>query len=110
MTSAVYRRLLPVFIAEAEERLDAMFGAIGTLATAPDDAEARRVLARAVHTIKGNAAALGLAGIVGTAEDMERRWPILGGAPSTASFAELYARQSMLRTLVREVASDLSLV
>lgn len=106
MTTDLYRRMLPVFVAEAEQKLDAMYDAIATLAIVPEDAEARRAVARAVHTIKGNAAMLGLAAIADTAERAESRWPIAAGAPTTQALAELHAARCALRDLVREAAAD----
>jgi chemosensory pili system protein ChpA (sensor histidine kinase/response regulator) len=106
VTTDLYRRMLPVFVQEAEQKLDALYDAIAILALTPLDAEARRAVARAVHTIKGNAAMLGLAAIADTAERIESRWPIAGGAPTTQALAELHAGRCALRDLIREAAND----
>ncbi len=110
MTADLYRRMLPVFVAEAEQRLDTMHEATGMLALAPNDGVARDAIARAVHTIKGNAAMLGLSAIVRAAERLERAWPITAGSHGTAAIADLHAGRCELRALVREVSGDLPLV
>ena len=110
MTLDLYRRMLPLFVEEAERKLEAMYDAIATLAIAPGDAEARSAIARAIHTIKGNAAMLGLCAIAATAERVESRWPIAGGEPSTTALADLHAARCELRDLVHEAAGDLQLL
>jgi two-component system, chemotaxis family, sensor kinase CheA len=55
--------LLPLFVAEAEERLDAMEQALVALEAGTVDAELLSELFRGAHTLKGNAASLGFTAI-----------------------------------------------
>jgi len=55
--------VLPVFLAEAEENLAELEGALLSLESRPGDAETLHTVFRAAHTLKGNAANLGLAPI-----------------------------------------------
>src|SRR5436190_323664 len=52
--------VLPTFLAETDEGLRAMEESLIRLESAPADEETLNVVFRAVHTLKGNAAALGL--------------------------------------------------
>lgn len=110
MTLELYRRMLPLFIDEAETKLRVIYDAITALALGPSNERARQDLARAVHTIKGNAAMLGLGAIVDACERMERGWPIAQARQSTAQLAALHAGRCELRELISEVAGDLHLV
>jgi len=55
--------VLPVFLAEAEENLAELEDALLSLERRPGDAETLNTVFRAAHTLKGNAANLGLAPI-----------------------------------------------
>ena len=104
MDVEMYSRMLPVFLEEAEAKLREMDRAIAALASDHGDAAARGALGRAVHTLRGNAAMLGLSAIVRAAEDIERRWPL---APAPADLAALCAARAGLRVLLDDVADDL---
>lgn len=55
--------LLQTFLAESGENLAAMEEALVVLEVKPDDTETLEEIFRAVHTLKGNAAALGFSGL-----------------------------------------------
>jgi two-component system chemotaxis sensor kinase CheA len=63
--------ILPVFLAEAEENLAQVEDALLALEASPGDAEALNSVFRAAHTLKGNAANLGLAPVAEFAHGVE---------------------------------------
>ncbi|HEV7589579.1 MAG TPA: chemotaxis protein CheA [Longimicrobium sp.] len=63
--------ILPVFLAEAEENLAELEDALLALEARPGDAETLNTVFRAAHTLKGNAANLGLAPVAEFAHGVE---------------------------------------
>jgi len=63
--------ILPVFLAEAEENLAELEDALISLEARPGDAETLNTVFRAAHTLKGNAANLGLAPVAEFAHGVE---------------------------------------
>jgi two-component system chemotaxis sensor kinase CheA len=63
--------IFPVFLAESEENLSELEEALLTLEARPGDAEVLNTVFRAAHTLKGNAANLGLAPVAQFAHGME---------------------------------------
>ncbi|HEU4559300.1 MAG TPA: chemotaxis protein CheA [Longimicrobium sp.] len=63
--------ILPVFVAEAEENLAELEDALLSLEARPADAETLNTVFRAAHTLKGNAANLGLAPVAEFAHGVE---------------------------------------
>ena len=105
MDESTYRRMLPVFLVEAGQRLDDMDRAILTLAREPESMAARETLARAAHTIKGNSAALGLKQMTLEAQRLEL-WALLPAVdPSPAILSGLNEGRTALRALLAEVTS-----
>ncbi len=106
MDEALFRRMLPVFLAEAGECLAAMEHAIDRLAADAFDREARDHMARGAHTIRGNAASLGLRVMTDHALRLER-WALL---PPTESpdwmIAELRLACAGLRGMLGEIAAE----
>jgi two-component system chemotaxis sensor kinase CheA len=66
-----YAALLVVFLDESEEAVAAMEEALLALEAHPDDAEPVQTLFRLVHTLKGNAASLGLTDLATFAHSLE---------------------------------------
>lgn len=60
-----------LFLVECEEHLAALCDGLAVLKCAPDDAETLATVFRAVHSVKGGAAAFGLADLVGFAHALE---------------------------------------
>src|SRR5689334_19614459 len=106
MDEALFRRMLPVFLAEAEECAAAMEQAIDRLAADAFDREARNAMARAAHTIRGNADALGLRVMTDQAHRLER-WALL---PPTESpdwmIAELRRACGGVRGMLEQIGAD----
>jgi chemotaxis protein histidine kinase CheA len=102
----LYARLLPIFLAEATHHLGEIDAALLQLAQEPDNEDTLSVLARSVHTIKGNAASLGMREIVLEAQRLE--WWVTDAAlrRATAGLAALHDARRALRRLLDEVASD----
>lgn len=109
MDPELYHRLFPVFIAEALQNLDAMDEGLLQLDRNPGDADAIGRIARAAHTIKGNAAALGMRQMVVEAQRIE--WWALDAPPTraAASLASLHGARRELRRLIDEVSDDVGL-
>lgn len=106
VTEEMYERLLPVFIAEATHHLGEIDAAILLLAHAPGHEDARAILGRSAHTIKGNAASLGMREIVIEAQRLEW-WAMDEKMHRTpAGLAALHDARRALRRLLDEVASD----
>ena len=106
MDEDLYHKLLPVFIAEAARKLDDIDTAILDLQRVPGDAGALANLGRAAHTIKGNAAALGMRGMVVEAQRIE--WWAMDAPPSLSrvAVATLNNARGELRRLLDEVTAD----
>lgn len=110
MDEPTWRRLLPVFLFEAGQRLDDMDRAILTLAREPGNTAAREALALAAHTIKGNSAALGLTQMTLEAQRLEL-WALLPSVdPSPAILAGLNEGRTALRSLLGELTSRVPVV
>jgi signal transduction histidine kinase len=90
------------FINEGQTRLAEAAGAVETLEAAPEDAEARRVLMRQIHTLKANARALRLDWIADAAARTEDSLSELktaaeeGGTPSFEIATELIESLHMI--------------
>jgi len=103
---ALYRRMLPVFVAETAQLLDALDHALLALGVNPYHAAARAELVRAAHTIRGNAEALSLRQITLEAQRIEL-WATLNTPGLTAGMLnDLHDARTALRTLLGEVARD----
>jgi two-component system chemotaxis sensor kinase CheA len=102
--------ILPVFLAEAEENLAQMEDALLALEASPGDAEALNTVFRAAHTLKGNAANLGLAPVAEFAHEVEDVLDRLreGAIVLTAPLAGLLLRAvDALRVLVPAAVAGL---
>jgi two-component system chemotaxis sensor kinase CheA len=71
MTEIDPEAVLQLFLVETEEGLQAMEHSLVSLEAHPEDDEALATLFRAVHTLKGNAAALGFTSLAEFAHGME---------------------------------------
>ena len=100
----LFARLLPVFLMEAEQRLEEMDDALGALAKDPVDAAACLRLARALHTIKGNAAMMGLEPLADAAHAAEQLAP--GHVCGPATLAALRDARAELDGLVEDLAAS----
>ena len=102
--------VLPVFLAEAEENLAQVEDALLALEASPGDAEAVNTVFRAAHTLKGNAANLGLAPVAEFAHGVEDVLDRLreGDIVLTAPLAGLLLRAvDALRVLVPAAVAGL---
>ena len=102
--------ILPVFLAEAEENLAQVEDALLALEASPGDTEALNTVFRAAHTLKGNAANLGLAPVAEFAHGVEDVLDRLreGSIVLTAPLAGLLLRAvDALRTLVPAAVAGL---
>jgi len=111
MDDAMYQRMLPVFVTEAEHKLDEIDEAILTLARNTEDPAPRSRVAIAAHTIRGNASALGLRQMMIEAQHLEL-WataPIRTGA-NGSTLAHLHETRAELRRLLDEIATDAPMV
>ena len=102
--------ILPVFLAEAEENLAQVEDALLALEAAPGDVEALNTVFRAAHTLKGNAANLGLAPVAEFAHGVEDVLDRLreGAIVLTAPLAGLLLRAvDALRVLVPAAVAGL---
>jgi two-component system chemotaxis sensor kinase CheA len=102
--------ILPVFLAEAEENLAQVEDALLALEASPGDAEALNTVFRAAHTLKGNAANLGLAPVAEFAHGVEDVLDRLreGALVLTAPLAGLLLRAvDALRVLVPAAVAGL---
>lgn len=77
--------VMPTFLAETDEGLHAMEESLVRLESAPADDETLNVIFRAVHTLKGNAAALGLAAPADFSHGLEDLLDRLRGGVLTAT-------------------------
>jgi chemotaxis protein histidine kinase CheA len=68
----IYSHLVPVFVAEAEGRLDDWQRALEELRRGPAAPETVEQLHRAVHSITGNAAMLGISALAALAREVEQ--------------------------------------
>jgi two-component system chemotaxis sensor kinase CheA len=102
--------ILPVFLAEAEENLAQVEDALLALEASPGDAETLNTVFRAAHTLKGNAANLGLAPVAEFAHGVEDVLDRLreGSIVLTASLTGLLLRAvDALRVLVPAAVAGL---
>jgi two-component system chemotaxis sensor kinase CheA len=102
--------ILPVFLAEAEENLAQVEDALLALEASPGDAETLNTVFRAAHTLKGNAANLGLAPVAEFAHGVEDVLDRLreGSIVLTAPLAGLLLRAvDALRALVPAAVAGL---
>ncbi|HEX6372641.1 MAG TPA: chemotaxis protein CheA [Longimicrobium sp.] len=102
--------ILPVFLAEAEENLAQVEDALLALEASPGDVEALNTVFRAAHTLKGNAANLGLAPVAEFAHGVEDVLDRLreGAIVLTAPLAGLLLRAvDALRALVPAAVAGL---
>lgn len=100
--------ILQTFFAEAEEQLLRMEEAAVALEVRPDDPELPAEIFRVVHTIKGNAASLGLDALAALCHETEEPLARLlrGEAAVTPDFvAALLSAVDALRRLLREAAA-----
>ena len=111
MDDAMYQRLLPVFVTEVEQKLGEIGQAILDLAKNGDDEEARSRVARAAHTIRGNAATLGLRQMVIEAQHLEL-WSTssVRQGMSSSTLSRLDETRAALRQLLDDVTADSPLV
>ncbi|HWK89514.1 MAG TPA: Hpt domain-containing protein, partial [Longimicrobium sp.] len=102
--------IFPVFLAEAEENLAQVEDALLALEASPGDAETLNTVFRAAHTLKGNAANLGLAPVAEFAHGVEDVLDRLreGAIVLTAPLAGLLLRAvDALRVLVPAAVAGL---
>lgn len=104
----LYQRMLPVFLDEAEAKLGDVRDAIVTLASNPAAPGARQKLARATHTLRGNAGMLGLRAVVDACVRLERRWPLNHDAvqPRPGDLAALDTWYVAMQRLLDAIATD----
>lgn len=105
MNDALYARLLPVFVSEAEHKLDVMDQALTRLTSDEADTGTWRELGRAAHTIKGNAAMLGLRELMTEADRVES-WAAHAPHLSPGFLAALHDARMTMRRLLDEIAND----
>jgi chemotaxis protein histidine kinase CheA len=106
MTDELYERMLPIFLAEATHHINAIDAAILLLAQNPDHEDARASLGRSAHTIKGNAAALGMREMVMESQRLEW-WAADATMHRTpAGLAALHDARRALRRLLDDMATD----
>ena len=106
MDDATYHRLLTVFTTEMEQQLGEIGDAILVLAKNSDDAEARGRVASAAHTIRSDAATLGLRQLMIEAQHLELWATRAAQKLSPAVLARLHESRAVLRQLLAEVAGD----
>jgi chemosensory pili system protein ChpA (sensor histidine kinase/response regulator) len=87
--AAADAELLEVFRLEARENLVALQGHLRTLAARPDDAESATALERIYHTLKGAAAAVGLAEVASMAGALEDTFEAVAAGDRPADAALL---------------------
>ena len=97
-------KLLTVYLLEADNRLAEMDEALDTLAATPADAAACRRLGRALHTIKGNSAMMGLESLVEAALAAEHLVP--GQVCGPATLAALRAARAEIEALIATVGAQ----
>ena len=109
MDDAWYERMMPVFLDEADGCLRTMDEAIEVITRDSTDANARMALARAAHTIKGNAAALGIRQMSQDAQRIEI-WAMLPATSLTVGMlAGLMTACESIRVALGEIRADASL-
>ena len=101
-----FDNLVPLFLSEAERLLGTMDEACETLEADPDDQDARDVLCRGAHTIKGSAAVMGLTDVADFSGVIERMLGCFKGEP--LPFDQIGPRVveavGLAKQLVQEVA------
>ena len=100
-----YTALMEVFLAEAEERVAAMETGLLTLEHRPEDDEALAEVFRAAHTLKGDAATLGLSALADFSHRLEDLLDLLraGTIQATGSLISLLLQAvDVLRELIAD--------
>src|SRR3954465_15324509 len=110
MDEAWYDRMMPLFVLETEGCLTTMERSIVTLAADSADAAARIELGRAAHTIKGNAAALGMRSMTQVGQRLQISAMLPATTLTGAMVSGLDSGIADLRAMVREVSADLPVV
>lgn len=106
MDEPLYRRMLPVFLAEADEQLAILDHAIDLIAADAFARGARDDMMRAAHTIRGNAAALGLKVMMEQAARLES-WALLPPLEAPEwMIAELRRACASLRAMLGEISAE----
>ncbi len=100
----IYAHLVPVFVAEAEGRLADWQGALAELRRGVETRKATERLHRAVHSITGNAAMLGIPALAALARDVERVTHALQTHPGSADVATCQALDRACDTVAGMVA------
>ena len=109
MDEAWYDRMLPLFLSEADACLCTMEQSVSILSVDSADPLARVALARAAHTIKGNAAALGLRQMTQEAQRIEI-WAMLPATTLTDAMLEgLEIACRTIRVMLQEIGADIPL-
>ena len=103
-----YPHLLPVFLLEAEQCLADLAAAVARLAIAPGHEQSWRAAARAAHTLKGNAAMMGLDDIQQTAFAAELHGQSGAFRPQAGLVSQLTECLKQLRNQVDGVVTDAS--
>lgn len=79
-----YAHLIPVFVAEADGRLAEWQRALAAFERGAGTVEVAEAMHRAVHSLTGNAAMLGVSPLAGLARDAERVTQVLRTHPGRA--------------------------
>ncbi|MFL5437113.1 MAG: Hpt domain-containing protein, partial [Myxococcales bacterium] len=102
-------KYLPLFVADANEQLEALSGEIVRLEKETPERGLWDSIFRRVHSVKGSAATLGFTGIVDIAhhaEDLIGRMRAVSEKPSRAQIDLLFEATDALQKDVRRVAAD----
>ena len=103
-----FPHLLPVFLLEAEHCLAELGTAVARLADDRDDAASWQAVSRAAHTLKGNAAMMGLDDIQQTAFAAELHGQSGAAKPELRLVVQLSASLMQLRDQVDAVVTQAS--
>lgn len=103
-----YPHLLPVFVLEADQCLTDLAAAIARLTDVPDDEPSWRAVSRAAHTLKGNAAMMGLDDIQQAAFAAELHGQAGAARPEARLVVQLAVCLMQLRERVDAVVTDAS--
>lgn len=102
-------KYLPLFVAEANEQLEALGSDLVRLEKEDPEPALWDSIFRRVHSVKGSAATLGFTGIVDIAhraEDLVGRMKALAAKPSRGQIDLLFEASDTLLTEVRRVSAD----
>jgi chemotaxis protein histidine kinase CheA len=104
--STTYPSLLPIYLAEARERVSALADAADMLLDAPTDRHAWVLVRRSAHGLAGNSAMMGFNAIAETAKALERRAAELSDAANADTDDVLLVDRGSqaLRSLIECVA------